>query len=89
MNTQPQPQWTRPASPVHTADASHHEENEVLPVTRAEGRGSLASRLDITWTQKKASTPTMPHSEAEVPITRSSPSLPIWKDEVGGLWDGW
>lgn len=60
MSTHSQPQWARPASP-------HHEENETLPVTRAAGRTSLASRL-------KAFTPTMPQSEAEVPNTESPPT---------------
>jgi len=73
MDTQPQSQWTRPASPVNTADTSHHEENETLLVTRVGGRGSLASRLDISCSQKKVSTPTMLHSEARVPITGSPP----------------
>ena len=79
MSTQPQSQWTRPASPVHTADASHYEENEEVPVIRAEGRCSLASRLAITGAQKKASTPTMPHSKAEVPVARPSPAYRFGK----------
>ena len=70
MNTQPQPQWTRSASPVRTADASYHEANDTPHVTRAEGRGSLASRLDL-GAKKKAPTPAIPHSEVEIPTTRS------------------
>ena len=79
MNTQPQSQWTRPTSPVHTADASYHEANETPPATRAGGRGSLASRLDIAWTRKKGPTSTMPHSQAEVPIARSPPTYRFGK----------
>lgn len=72
LDTQPKSQWTRPASPVHTADVLHHKENATLPVPRAEVRFSLASRLDFA-SIKKTSTPIIPHSEAEAPVTRTSP----------------
>ena len=84
MNKQSQPQWPRRASPVNASGSSYHEENETLIVTRTEGRCSLASRLDLTWTSKKASTPTTPQSDADpdVPIAESSPTYRFGKTRL-------
>ena len=83
MNKQPRSQWTRRASPINGTSSSYHEENNTLIVTRSEARGSLASRLDCTWTQKKASTPTTPQSGAEAPVTVPSPTYRFGKTRLG------